>query len=573
MTPAASLARLLGDPHDAGNELGYARAVELDEAEAYPEAAIAALEAWGLHRHYVPRALGGELDSLEELVALVRLVSRRNLTVSVCHTKTFYGAVPVWVGGDEAQRRRAAATLLAGGQASLGYHEKDHGSDLLAVETAATRDGDGWRVDGTKWLVNNATRGAAMSLFARTDPAGGPRAHSVFWLDKAEVDPATLRYLPRLRPLGIRGADFSGVAFDGTRLPGHALLGAPGSGLELSMRAFQLTRAIMPAISLGAADAGLRVTLDFATRRALYGGTVVVDLPYPRAILAGAYAALLAGECLLGATVRALHAAPTQLRAWSSIAKYVVPVEVQASLGELATVLGARHYLREEHDAGVFQKILRDHAVVPVFHAGGFLLLQTTAQYVRWLAARRGAASAELPAADALYRRDRPLPPLDLGALGGAFHDAGDPGRGFAAARARLADDRAVDGEVRRALEALLAEGEAVAAADATRLADQARVLGRELGASAELLELARRFAQLTGAATAALTWLANRAAIDPALAGGEWLAVALHRTLAALAGGRPALPARLVDATAAAMRAQHAAGRAFSLFPAALGD
>ncbi|MCA1481314.1 acyl-CoA dehydrogenase family protein, partial [Bradyrhizobium sp. NBAIM08] len=103
---AASLEAHLGDPRYQENVLSFERSIELDEAEAYPEAACRMLEDWGLHNYYVPVEFGGQLASVEEFLALVKVVSRRDFTVAVAHVKSLLGAVSVWFGGSVSQRDR-----------------------------------------------------------------------------------------------------------------------------------------------------------------------------------------------------------------------------------------------------------------------------------------------------------------------------------------------------------------------------------------------------------------------------------------------------------------------------------
>ena len=58
---------------------------------------------------------------------------------------------------------------------------------------------------------------------------------------------------------------------------------------------------------------------------------------------------------------------PEQASLSSAMAKYLVPTLAEAGLGSLSVTLGARYYLREEHVHGIFQKMLRDNAVIGLF--------------------------------------------------------------------------------------------------------------------------------------------------------------------------------------------------------------
>src|SRR5262245_20492720 len=181
---AEELERFLDDPTDPENPFSFAQAVELDERDEYPQRACDLLDDWELHHYCIPREYGGKLDSYQELVILFRLVARRNLTIAVAYFKSFLGAVIVWTVGAGEQKRKLAAIMKNREQVALAYHEKAHGSDMLSNEVEAKKVSGGYLISGEKWLVNNATRGAVLTLFARTGDRGGPRGFSLFLVEK-----------------------------------------------------------------------------------------------------------------------------------------------------------------------------------------------------------------------------------------------------------------------------------------------------------------------------------------------------------------------------------------------------
>ena len=217
--PAQALQRAMGDPADDDEVLSYARSAELDASEVFPTAACARLDALGLPRHYVPARHGGALTSYEEVLHLMRVLARRDLTLAIAHGKTFLGAVGVWVAGRPDQQADLAADILAGARVCWGLTERAHGSDLLAGEVSAQRTPTGYRVDGEKWLINNATRGDLVCLLARTEPTGGPRGFSLLLVDKRQLAPDRYRCLPKVRTHGIRAADISGISFHDAEVP------------------------------------------------------------------------------------------------------------------------------------------------------------------------------------------------------------------------------------------------------------------------------------------------------------------------------------------------------------------
>ncbi len=349
-----------------GGPLSAAALAGSDRAETFPEPACALLDAAGLAHHYVPVAHGGELRGYDELIGLVRTVARRDLTVAIAHGKTFLGTAPVWVAGTAEQAARLGEDVRRGAVVSWGLTERDHGSDLLAGEAAAVRDGADWLLDGEKWLINNATRGTRICVLARTDPAGGPRGFSLFLVDKRRLPESASTALPKIRTHGIRGADISGIAFHGARIPGSALVGAEGTGMETVLKALQLTRTVCVGLSLGAADHALRLTARFARDRRLYGGRLA-DLPQARRLLGEASAAVLVAEAAALVAGRSVTALTDEMSVVSAVAKACVPTLVQDAIAQLGELMGLRGYLTEHHEEGAFARLDRDHRLVSIF--------------------------------------------------------------------------------------------------------------------------------------------------------------------------------------------------------------
>src|SRR5262249_36085422 len=121
----------------------------------------------------------------------------------------------------------------------------------------------------------------------------------------------------------------------------------------------RVARIRISSVALGAVDTALRVTLDFVTRREIFG-TRVVDVPYTRRQLAECFADLLVAEAMATGAVRGLQANPGQASVFSSAVKFYVPTSLERTLAQLSVVLGARMYLRGDQHYGIYQKMLRD---------------------------------------------------------------------------------------------------------------------------------------------------------------------------------------------------------------------
>ncbi|MEV4176362.1 acyl-CoA dehydrogenase [Nonomuraea sp. NPDC049709] len=365
MTTAADLDRVLGDPADPRLLFSYARLAELDRAEEFPADHCRELDRFGLPAHYAPARFGGDLRSYPELLELIRTVARRDLTVAVAHAKTFLGSICVWLAGDHDQAGRLAREVRAGTPVSWALTERGHGSDLLAGEVTAY----GGRLTGQKWLINNATRSSLLTVLARTSRAGGPRGFSVMLADKRTLPEGSYRHLPKVPTHGIRGADISGIEF---RDAPATLVGEPGGGLELVLKALQLTRTFCAGLSLGAADQALRQATSFTRNRHLYGRRLI-DMPHVRRTLGEAHAGRIVAEAVTTVAARSIHTLPGEMAVVSAVAKAFVPARVDELIAACGTLLGARAFLTEVLDHGAFQKLDRDHRVVAIFDGSSFV--------------------------------------------------------------------------------------------------------------------------------------------------------------------------------------------------------
>lgn len=398
-TSRVSLEDVFGDPFSGDAPLSYEGLLADDDARVLSRTGEDLLADWGANAEFVPARLGGRWRSTRDLVDRLLPVFRRDPALGLGFGMTsLMAGVNVWLAGTPAQQRDVADVLLGGGRVSVAFHELDHGNDL--TRNACRLDGEpGARtLTGTKEVINNLHRADRAVLMARTAPQEGPRSHTLVLWDPAgggasPVVGGGLRRHARYRTSGMRGVRLGGVDLDAVPVPDSALVGAPGSAAEVALRAFQVTRAVLPALAVGTLDATLYAAVDYAAGRELYG-TTVLDLPYSGKLLTVAWTDLLLADALAGAAVRALHVAPADSFLLSAACKYLVPELIQDGLDELATLFGSTFYGRVA-PYGIVEKFVRDMTVLPIGHAGGTSCLMSMVSHLpRWA---RGSAVGPEP--------------------------------------------------------------------------------------------------------------------------------------------------------------------------------
>ncbi|MGV9451908.1 AMP-binding protein [Streptomyces sp. NPDC003635] len=558
----------LGDPRDPANPFTYARSSELDRAEAFPADVCRALDALGVPRWFAPARYGGALRSSEELSQLIRTLGRRDFTVALGHVKTYLGAVSVWVAGRPEQAAALGRRVADGAVVSLALTEREHGSDVLAGELRAERTERGWRLYGEKWLINNATRAELLCVLARTEAGGGSRGFSMLLVDKARLAPGSWRPLSKVPTHGVRGADISGIAFDGAELPADALVGGEGEGLEVILKGFQITRTLCSAMSLGMTDHALRIALDFARSHRLYQRRLA-DLPHAARTLAEAHADLLAMEAVSLVATRSAHTLTEELSAVSAVVKYLVPTLGDEVIGALRSLLGARAMLTEDFADGAFQKLERDHRIVGIFDGSTAVNLNSLINQFPALARGWRRRSADRDAVAAAARLDGPVPELDHGRL-------------TLYARSGIAVVQSLPDAVERAR----ALAPPAVAARAEHLLALAGELHEELAAHRHTARAvpppafaaARRYALVYAGAAALHLWLENTGtdrATGPLWQDAAWLDAVLARVTRRLTAEPDLddLDGPALDALLPALHAQYDEGLLFSLLPCPLAE
>jgi alkylation response protein AidB-like acyl-CoA dehydrogenase len=414
---------VLGDPRDDENPLGYRAFLDADEQYRLLEPAERALDQAGLNAEFVPASLGGRLTTVDRLARVLRPLFARDAALGLSHgTSNLIGAVTVWAAGSPEQQRRLADVLLANRCVAPCYTDLDSGNDVARAGLRATPDGPDWRLSGTKEMINNLERAEMLTILARTGTGLGSREHSLLLVDRADLPREHVRWHPRYRTSAVRGLPLGGLDLVDCPVPGASVVGPAGSALETVLRAFQVTRAVLPSAAIGGWDTQLRVVLDFALSRRLYGG-VAADLPYVRRQLTGAFIDLLIADSFSTTVCRALHLLPRHTSVYAPAVKYVVPILMRESVEALGIVLGARSFLRTGPQA-IFQKHLRDLPVATLVHAGAAVCQATIIPQLPRLARSWPDGGPPIPVG--VFRDDIQLDVLDLDRLS-ILMASGDP--------------------------------------------------------------------------------------------------------------------------------------------------
>jgi acyl-CoA dehydrogenase len=250
------------------------------------------------------------------------------------------GARPLVDGGGEGLRDAWLPRIAAGEvMTAFAMTEPEAGSDVGAIATRAARDGDGWVLDGRKWLISNAGIADLYAVFATTDPGGGSRALSCF-----------------LVPAGASGLAFAGaqvlsaphplgeIELTACRVPADHRLGGEGEGFPLGMRTLDRLRATVAAAACGMAARALVEARAHAAGRRQFGKPLA-DFQLVQASLADMAVELDAARLLTYRAAWEVDASGPEVTYRSAVAKLQATEAAQRIVDRAVQVLGGRGVL------------------------------------------------------------------------------------------------------------------------------------------------------------------------------------------------------------------------------------
>ncbi|MBA4758729.1 acyl-CoA dehydrogenase family protein [Sphingosinicella sp.] len=271
----------------------------VEEADAVPDAIVDEMREMGLFGISVPEEYGGLGCTMSEEAALIRELTRASVVFrSVIGTTLGIGSQGIVIDGTEAQKREWLPKFASGAAiASFCLTEPEAGSDAASLRTIAVRDGDTYRITGTKRFITNATRANVFTLMARTEAdVKGAAGISAFVLP-ADTPGITLGKPDK--KMGQKGSVTTDVILDDVVVPAANIIGGvPGRGFKTAMKVLDRGRIHIAAVALGMCDRLIEMSLAYAIERKQFGERIA-DFQLVQAMLADMKVDLLTTEALL----------------------------------------------------------------------------------------------------------------------------------------------------------------------------------------------------------------------------------------------------------------------------------
>ncbi|GAA1719219.1 MULTISPECIES: acyl-CoA dehydrogenase family protein [Dietzia] len=244
---------------------------EMEHADSYPERWIEQMKQIGIYGLAVPEEYGGMPVSMPCFVRVTEELARGWMSLAGAMGGHTVVAKLLTEFGTEEQKSTHLPTMATGEvRATMALTEPGGGSDLQAMGTVATPDGDDLVITGAKTWISNARRSGLIALLCKTDPSATP-AHRGISIVLVGHGPG-LTVSRDLSKLGYKGVETCELAFDGYRTPATQVLGGePGRGFAQMMKGLETGRIQVAGRALGVAAAALEDSLAYAQQRESFG--------------------------------------------------------------------------------------------------------------------------------------------------------------------------------------------------------------------------------------------------------------------------------------------------------------
>jgi isovaleryl-CoA dehydrogenase len=373
--------------HDLGPEIDMLRdtvrgfsaaalepiAAEIDRTDEFPRRIWPELGKLGLLGITVEEEYGGAgMGYLAHCVAMEE-VSRGSASIGLS-----YGAHSnlcvnqIRRNGSEAQKRKYLPKLISGEHVgALAMSEPGAGSDVVSMRLKAEKKGDRYVLDGSKLWITNGHHADTLVVYAKTDPAAGPRGITAFLIEKGMKG---FRAAQKLDKLGMRGSPTSELVFEGCEVPEENVLGRVGGGVTVLMSGLDYERAVLAAGPLGIMQSCLDVALPYVHERKQFGQPIG-EFQLIQGKLADMYTQLHAAKAYVYAVARACDKGKTTRKDAAGAILYAAEAATRMALDAIQ-ILGGNGYIND-YPTG---RLLRDAKLYEI-GAG-------TSEIRRWLIGR-----------------------------------------------------------------------------------------------------------------------------------------------------------------------------------------
>ncbi|RKP10948.1 acyl-CoA dehydrogenase/oxidase [Thamnocephalis sphaerospora] len=244
---------------------------------------------------------------------------------------------------NEGQKEKYLPKLISGEHVgALAMSEPGSGSDVVSMRLAAKRAGDKYILNGNKMWITNGPDADVLVVYAKTDPAAGPRGITAFLIEKGFKGFSTSQKLDKL---GMRGSNTCELVFEDCEVPAENVLGKEGQGVYVLMSGLDLERLVLSAGPIGIMQACLDVTAPYVHERTQFGRPIG-EFQLVQGKLADMYTKLSASRAYTYAVARACDKGHISNKDCAGVILYAAERATEVALDAIQC-LGGNGYIND----------------------------------------------------------------------------------------------------------------------------------------------------------------------------------------------------------------------------------
>ncbi|HEY7783231.1 MAG TPA: acyl-CoA dehydrogenase [Pyrinomonadaceae bacterium] len=244
--------------------------LEWDETQHFPIELKPKLAELGLMGVIFPEEYGGAGMGYIEYATIIEELSRVDGSVGIsiaAHNSLCSNHIYMF--GTEEQKKKYLVPLASGERlGAWGLTEPGAGSDASGTKTTAVREGNGWKVNGSKNFITHAIHADTCVAVAVTDRSQRSKGISAFIFEKGMKGFSPSK---KENKLGLRASETASVVFEDCFVPEENLLGQEGRGFINAMEILDGGRISIAALAVGIAQGAYESALKYSKERHQFG--------------------------------------------------------------------------------------------------------------------------------------------------------------------------------------------------------------------------------------------------------------------------------------------------------------
>jgi len=323
-----------------------------DAEKTFPRECWQAICDAGLAGAMLPEAHGGAGLGMVEMALIIEELCAGGAGATLAQIfmlNPIFGGVAISKYGTSAMQADWLPRLCSGELSfCMALTEPDAGTNSLELKSFARQDGNGWRLNGRKIWITGVDQAQKMLVVARTTPfdAAPKKTHgvSLFMIDTSREG---LSHTP-IEKVGTNTLPASSVYFDDVRIEGEELIGTLDQGWPQLLDILNTERIVTTAGLVGAGRLAIRLAVDYANDRRVFGDKPIAAYQAIQFPLAQHWAELEAAK-LLNLKAASLFDSGAPFGSESNAAKLIASQAASAAAEQAMQTMGGMGYAKEMH--------------------------------------------------------------------------------------------------------------------------------------------------------------------------------------------------------------------------------